>query len=267
MTASDDDEEESDSEEETTEDDGDDDDDDFEAAKPKKKASGGARSTKASSKKTKIQIGKSSKSKKKQPTSTTPKSSTAQGKINSALSTLAKHVLPPNEEPGLKSLIAGLLSSYRPPKSSQVANFSSNVALNVTSPYTINLHSLAERVIEMHNDNPNRAQLALLNLLFRSVGGGPDTDLPMGGGVSTTTAMDENGEEVEEEEETDLEHMDTEEWAELVTDLVDDMRHAPANQILLCADPLGAVHQQNALNSHGGGGEGDVEEDEKKKGS
>jgi len=269
VTASDDDDEESESEEETTEDDGDDDDDDFEAAKPKKKKASGARNTtKASSKKTKIQIGKSSKSTKKtKPTTTTSKSSTAQGKINSALSTLSKHVLPPNEEPGLKSLIAGLLSSYRPPKSSQVANFASNVALNVTSPYTINLHSLAERVIEMHNDNPNKAQLALLNLLFRSVGGGPDTDLPMGGVTTTAATMDENGEE-QEEEETDLEHMDTEEWAELVTDLVDDMRHAPANQILLCADPLGAVHQQNALNSHErDGGEGDVEEDEKKKGS
>eukprot|EP00984_Skeletonema_dohrnii_P012879 scaffold5256_cov70-Skeletonema_dohrnii-CCMP3373.AAC.2 len=212
VTASDD-EEESDSEEETTEDD---DDDDFEAAKPKKKKAAGSRNTKASSKKTKIQIGKSSNksTKKTKSTTTTSKSSTAQGKINSALSTLSKHVLPPNEEPGLKSLIAGLLSSYRPPKASQVANFSSNVALNVTTPYTINLHSLAERVIEMHNDNPNKAQLALLNLLFRSVGGGPDTDLPMGGATTTATTMDENGEEVEEEE-TDLEHMDTEEWAEL----------------------------------------------------
>lgn len=111
----------------------------------------------------------------------------------------------------------------------------------------------------MHNENPNRAQLALLNLLFRSVGGGVDTCFPIGGGSTTTT---EDG----EEEETDLEQMETEDWATVVTDLVDDMRHAPANQILLCSDPLGAVHQQNTLNRHGDDGVKE-EEDEKKKGS
>ena len=268
VTASEDEEEEaSDSE---TEDDGDD--DDFEAAKPKtsKKTTGGAKSS-AAPKKTKIQIGKSKSNKsakkdkkKSSSTDTSSSSKSKQGRINSALSALAKNVLPPNEEPGLKSLIAGLLSSYRPPKSTQVANFTSNVSLNVVSPYTINLHSLAERVIGMHNENPNKAQLALLNLLFRSVGGGPDTDLAMGGEM--TLVMDENGEEMEEEEEEmNLEEMDTEDWATVVTDLVDDMRHFPANQILLCADPLGAVHQQNTLNSHGD--DDDVDEDDKKKGT
>lgn len=112
----------------------------------------------------------------------------------------------------------------------------------------------------MHNENPNRAQLALLNLLFRSVGGTPDTDFPIGGKIVT----DENGDE-QEEEETILEDMETDDWAAVVTDLVDDMRHVPANQILLCADPLGAVHQSNMLNSHGEDEDG--EEDEKKKGS
>ena len=187
----------------------------------------------------------------------------SQKQINQALSALAKNVLPPGEEPGLKSLIAGLLTSYRPPKSTQVANFTSNVSLNVTSYYTVNLHSLAERVIEMHNENPNRAQLALLNLLFRSVGGTPDTDFPIG--ATTTTVMDENEEE-QEVEETVLEDMETDEWAAVVTDLVDDMRHVPANQILLCADPLGAVHQQNTLNGHGEDDDG-AEEDERRKGS
>jgi cohesin complex subunit SA-1/2 len=280
----------SDSEEETTEDDGDDDDDDdFQAAKPKKSKTspgGGARNTNKSApkKKTKIQVGKSSSksSKKDKTTSSTnnssSSSSTKQGRINSALASLAKNVLPPNERTqhfGLKSLIAGLLSSYRPPKSTQITNFTTNVSINVTSPYTINLHSLAERVIEMHNQNPNRAQLALLNLLFRSVGGGPDTDFPMGGGgMTTTTTVDENGdeeqeEEEEEEEETILEDMDMEGWAAIVTDLVDDMRHVPANQILLCADPLGAVHQQNTLNGHGDKDEDDPndEENDKKKGT
>jgi cohesin complex subunit SA-1/2 len=43
------------------------------------------------------------------------------------------------------------------------------------------------------------------------------------------------------------------------------MRHVPANQILLCADPLGAVHQQNTLNGHGD--DDDDDEDDKKKGT
>ncbi len=281
----DDDDEESESDEESSSDD--DDDDDFQAAKSSKKSKraspggNGARTTKksssAASKKTKIQIGKSSKkktTKRNQQSSTSTSTSTKQ--IKTALSTLAKHVLPPTEEPGLKSLIAGLLSSYRPPKPIQLANFDSNVAFVVRSPYTVNLHSLAEKVIELHNENPNRAQLALLNLLFRSVGGGPETCFPIGGGATTSTAAattTEDGEEGEEEvEETDLEQMETEDWATVVTDLVDDMRHAPANQILLCADPLGAVHQQNTLNRHDGGGGSDAkdtneEEEEKKKGS
>ena len=260
VTASDDDdEEESDSSEEETEDD---DDDDFQETKPSRKKS---KTTTSSSsgprngapKKTKIQVGKSKSNKKSSSSSKSnaaakSASSSKQGRVNASLAALAKNVLPPNEEPGLKSLIAGLLSSYRPPKATQVANFTSNVSLNVISPYTINLHSLAERVIGMHNENPNRAQLALLNLLFRSVGGTPDADLPMGG----TTDDDD-----EEEEETNLETMDTEDWARVVTDLVDDMRFAPAQQILLCADPLGAVHQQN---SHGDDDNDD--EDEKKKG-
>lgn len=117
----------------------------------------------------------------------------------------------------------------------------------------------------MHNENPNRAQLALLNLLFRSVGGGVDTCFPIGGAGSTSATTTEDGEE--EVEETDLEQMETEDWATVVTDLVDDMRHAPANQILLCADPLGAVHQQNTLNRHGDDNGENEEEDERKKGS
>ena len=141
-------------------------------------------------------------------------------------------------------------------------NFTANVALMALSPYTVNLHSLAERVIEMHNENPNRAQLALLNLLFRSVGGGPDTDFPMGGGGATTAMEEEedattDGGGEEGEEEIILDEMDMDELAERVTDLVDEMRYVPATQILLCADPLGAVHQLNSLRGNGNGEDDD----------
>lgn len=144
------------------------------------------------------------------------------------------------------------------------------------SEYTPNLVALARKVIQVHNDHPNRAQLALLNLLFRSVGGGPQSDLSLGiknnksrrsssgskpkskskHGTITDDEEDSNGEmEMETEGETEgvdeeviLDEMDTDEWARVVTDLVDDMRHVPANQILFCADPLGAVHQAYELN-------------------
>ena len=133
------------------------------------------------------------------------------------------------------------------------------------SEYTPNLVALARKVVEMHNDNPNRAQLALLNLLFRSVGGGPETDLSMGldggkqkkksgggGGDASDSELEEPTDmDLEEEEEEDgeviLDELDTEEWAGIITDLVDEMRHSPANQILICADPRGAVHQAAEL--------------------
>ena len=137
-----------------------------------------------------------------------------------------------------------------------------------SSEYTPNLVSLAKKVISVHNDHPNKAHVALLNLLFRSVGGGPDSDLPLGpkkkktkkkGGkkkkldtdsIDTEMSDDEeesDEEEEEEEEEVIVDEIDTDEWATIVTDLVDDMRHMPANHILICADPLGAVHQAHEL--------------------
>lgn len=151
------------------------------------------------------------------------------------------------------------------------------------SEYTPNLVALARKVIQIHNDHPNRAQLALLNLLFRSVGGGPQTDLSLGiknttsrrsssGSKSKTKSkhgtitddeedsdidnMETEGETEGVDEEVILDEMDTDEWARVVTDLVDDMRHVPANQILLCADPLGAVHQAYELNERDAKGKG-----------
>ena len=86
----------------------------------------------------------------------------------------------------LSSLVAGLLHSYRP----------TNEGIDMgrlphLSEYTPNLVALARKVIQVHNDQPNRAQLAL-----------------------------------------------------------------PANRILICADPLGAVHQAFALNEREAKGKG-----------
>lgn len=78
---------------------------------------------------------------------------------------------------------------------------------------------------------------------------------------------------IAEEDECILEEMDTDEWASVVTDLVDDMRHVPNPQILLCADPMGAVHQAAELAEREkrakGSGEaafGDKKEDKKSAG-
>jgi len=176
-----------------------------------------------------------------------------------ALASLAKNVLPPGETPGLSSLVAGLLHSYRPARE--------DVELGdvpAASEYTPNLVALARKVIAVHNDRPNRAQLALLNLLFRSVGGSEETDLSLGsddggGGGGSSRKGSAGRRELSDSEESDamedagdddeviLDEMDTDEWARVVTDLVDDMRHVPATQILVCADPLGAVHQAHEM--------------------
>ena len=195
------------------------------------------------------------------------KSSAMQRSAHQALAALAKNVLPEGEVPGLSSLVAGLLHSYRPTATTtreHVASGNNNNNLPQLSEYTPNLVALARKVIQVHNDHPNRAQLALLNLLFRSVGGGPQTDFSLGLGSNKLKAKSkrggggEGGTITDDDEDTDMDNdddeevilddMDTDEWARVVTDLVDDMRHVPANQILLCADPLGAVHQAHELN-------------------
>lgn len=128
-------------------------------------------------------------------------------------------------------------------------------AISDEGTYSSNLVALSKRLIHLHNEDSNLAQVALVNLLFRSVGGGIESDLPDGRGAgddendSTQDNMEDNGPTI-------LEEMDTNEWARAVTDLVDDMRHRPANQILICADPRGAVHQSSALSDLEGKGKG-----------
>ena len=207
--------------------------------------------------------------------------SAARRAAHGALAALARQVLPAGEKPGLASLVAGLLHAYRPASAAADAEDGDGAATRTPpglgdvpalSEYTPNLVALARRVVRVHNENPNRAQLALLNLLFRSVGGSRATDLSLGPGAGgggggargqgrgrgrgATGVSESEEEEVEEdggssagtddehqEEEVQLAALDTEDWARVVTDLVDDLRHAPAHQVPLCADPLGAAHQ------------------------
>jgi cohesin complex subunit SA-1/2 len=112
-----------------------------------------------------------------------------------------------------------LLNAWRPASEEE-----ENSSVEATSPYTANLYALSLKLISLYNKDANLAHCALLNLLFRSVGGGPDADLPI-------RPNSETGEEV-----PILDEMDSNEWARIVTDLVDEMRHSPPNQILICAD-------------------------------
>jgi hypothetical protein len=77
-------------------------------------------------------------------------------------------------------------------------------------------------MVDLHNSDPNAAQINLVNLLFRSVGGTVESDL--------------------NEEDVQLEELGNSDWGQIITDTVDEMRHTPDNCILFCSDPDGAVH-------------------------
>ena len=202
---------------------------------------------KASAKKTTIKMKKSPKNK-SQATPRTKKTTGAARIKHTALSNLAKNTLEQGATPGVSSLVAGLLHAYRPSKAT-------GEPLEDLSEYTPNLTTLARKVIEVHNEHsPNQAQLALLNLVFRSVGGSLDTDLCMGLDSKEDDEMEDPHDDDRSEGEGDgdnkeiiLEDLDNDQWAQIVTDLVDELRHFPDNHILLCADPLGAVHQSLEL--------------------
>ena len=98
----------------------------------------------------------------------------------------------------------------------------------------------------MHNRDPNRAQIRLINLLFRSIGGSIATNLSEDGdgGDDNAGGGDSSSSPSETTTTPQLEEMGNEEWGEKVTDLVDEMRHTPPDSVLFCADPDGAVHSQ-----------------------
>ena len=151
--------------------------------------------------------------------------------LNNALLSLSKKVLDP-EETAEESLVAALLSAYQvhSPFQKTRRDFISTSTQPITV-YTPRLESLATSIVSKHNDDPNVAQISLLNLLFRSVGGTVRTNL--------------------DPHECILEDMDNEEWGHVVTDLVDEMRHTPADHILFCADPNGAVHASAVEENNG----------------
>lgn len=194
-----------------------DEEEDFKPKAPARPRPASAQKKKKNQKKTQIKIGR-------EPASRKPKGATGGTQqtrrgVSSALAALAKKVLEQTETPD-NSLVAALLQSYKSKNTS--ASSSSRAHDKSTTIYTPQLETVARRVIAEHRNDPNKAQVELLNLLFRSVGGSIENNL--------------------DPEHNILEEMDNEEWAKVVTDLVDEMRHTPADRTLLCADPDGAVH-------------------------
>jgi len=195
--------------------DDDEEEEDFKPKAPTKSRPASAqKKKKKSQRKTQIKVGREPASRK--PKTTAGGTQTLRG-VQAALLALGKKVLDATENADT-SLVAALLQSYKGSGTSKTrrAHDEGNTI------YTPQLETVARRVIEEHKNNPNKAQTQLLNLLFRSVGGSIETNL--------------------DPDKSSLEDMDNDEWAKVVTDLVDEMRHTPADRTLLCADPDGAVH-------------------------
>ena len=180
---------------------------------PKKKTP--VKTRKPSSKKVQVRIGEAKSKSPKAPISKVSSANSKRGSQN-ALAALAKKVLEPGETTD-NSLVASLLYTYKTENSEK----RTHSADDNRTMYTAQLERVARKVVEGHKDDTSRTQVALLNLLFRSVGG------------TTETILDDD---------KILEDMDSEQWGQIVTDLVDDMRYTPADRVLLCADPDGAVH-------------------------
>lgn len=178
------------------------------AASPQKKTPV-KKTKKRAATKVQIKVGKS-KSPKGNPSPAT------KGVSHSGLAALSKKVLEPGETVG-GSLLASLLNAYKPTN----AGKQSNPTDDNRTLYTAQLENVARKVVAEHKDNANAAQVSLLNLLFRSVGG------------TSETVLDDN---------LILEDMGSEQWGKVITDLVDDMRYTPIDRVLLCADPEGALH-------------------------
>ena len=187
-------------------------------APTKSRAASAEKKKKKPQKKLQIKVGREPAASKKAKATGGGGTQTRRG-VHSALTALGRKVLDESENPD-NSLIAALLQSYKasaksPSKPRRAHDKDSTI-------YTPQLETVARRVIELHKHDPNKAQTQLLNLLFRSVGGSVETNL--------------------DPDKSSLEDMDNEEWAKVVTDLVDEMRHTPADRTLFCADPDGAVH-------------------------
>ena len=169
-----------------------------------------------------------------------------------------------------QSLFASLLHSYKPTKknNTSASSASSNRVyyendLYYTQPvtkYTKYLSQLAYELVDDFNtsNNPTRMHVKLLNLLFLSIGGtaksmivisgdNDDNDSNKNHDQSDDDGDNDNGQVVD-----DLDGLDSEDWNDIISNLVHDMRNTPLEYIPFSCDPHGALHW-NAMQSNGGG--------------
>lgn len=154
-----------------------------------------------------------------------------------ALDVLRRKTLDPTKETAENSLTAAILLACCP-KAKPKTNYDDHNDTDndidnpnrrgprypdafVPTAYTTALEPIVLRVLAEYQTDANKTHVDLLNLVFRSVGGSFDTSLD-----PATTELDD---------------MDDDEWEQVVTDVVDGMRHTPPDAILTCSCPEGAL--------------------------
>ena len=144
------------------------------------------------------------------------KSSRSKRSVQAAFMALSKKVLDPSETPE-NSLVAALLASGKPNPSEGPPGRS--FASQPATVHTAHLESVARKLLQAHPD-ASSMHVQLLNLLFRSVGGNLESNLP---------------------DDAELEDMDDAEWGEQVTKVVDVMRESDTVLLTVALDDrLGA---------------------------
>lgn len=206
------------------------------SASPTQALSGG-KLKKVTPKKVSVHVGKSNHKPKLQFVNNGAKLSKATPKaIRLALATLSKkycNFFHETDKNVIKnSLFHQLLNIYKQPKTSSdltslkiVRSIGEESDDECDMGHIPHLHALCKSIVQLHNSDPNKAQVHLINLIFRAVGG------------ASNSALDPN--------QVDLEELDNEEWGVIVTDLVDEMRDIPLELVLVCSDPLGATHARD----------------------
>ena len=139
-------------------------------------------------------------------------------KIHTAFQKIAKAILAPEETPET-SLVAALLEAYK-------ATGGGTYNDQDKDPHIDHLEQVAQGLLELYEESPNKAQVKLFNLIFRSIGASFDS--------------------LVDPDEVDLEDLSDDDFETMIANVIDSALECPENQVLLCADPLGASHAARA---------------------
>lgn len=123
------------------------------------------------------------------------------------LKAFAKRVLEPGETPET-SLVAALLNVKGNDDAGRIRKKSD-------SSYHQDLKKICTRVLEHYDSDSSEAEVDLLNLIFRSVGGTVETLFPS----------------------LDLDNISDDQWEDAILSVVGGMEVTPMSKVLFCADP------------------------------